>query len=256
MNSVGGLFPSQITTDYDFEVVDFPSHQFELWGLIRRTSQRCAEARAMIPSPGRTIFKSQIIESLDHVLSTYLRLFDWQATLPSSWLWQSCRIPTQEAHDPHQKPFPEKYHLFKNEHHGAMWISFWCTLIHILQTLVHLSALPTVQQVLSHSWHDRWGFRKRLRGAVDEICACAPYMMAEVDQMGLPTVGNDGKALGSFFLSRGLYVASCVEETTGAQRDYIMRTLLRIAHVKGIMLALRARNRCLGKHIGSVEPHD
>lgn len=253
-NSVGGLSPSQIEVGYDVEAVDIPTYQHELWRLIRETSQCCSEARGIISDSCKGVFKSEVIQSLDHVLSAYLGLLDWQATLPSSLVYQSCNIPGQDDLGLRQGTFQEKYHLFKNIHQGGTWITFWCTLIYALQTLVHISSLPLVQQILGHGWNQSWGFIRRLRDTVDEICACVPYMMVDVDQSGLPTIGKDGKALGSFFLLRGLYVASCVEEMASVQREYVMRTLLRIAHIKGIKLALRARSRLFSQH-GCTESH-
>lgn len=254
MNSVGGLFPSQISLEYDHGTADFPTHQVKLWRLVRETSQRCAEARAMISKTTRGIFWSEIIQSVDQVFSTYVCLLDWRAALRPGSLYQSCKVPLEDDHGRLQDAFPGKYHIFKSIPHGALWVGFWCTLIHALQTLVYVSSHPMMQHIFSQDWHHVWDFRKQLRDAIDEMCACVPYMLADVDQLGLPTIGKDGKALGAFFLTRGLYVASCVEEMTSTQREYIMGALLRIAHVKGIKLALRPRNRWLSRHGSSVEP--
>jgi hypothetical protein len=254
LNSVGGLFPSRIDNEYDAEALDIHPHQAELWRLIRETSKRCVEAEGVIPASGRSVFKSEVIKSLDHVLSAYLGLLHWQATAPSNWSYQSYKTTTEDDHNSQQGTCAGKYHIFKSIHHGATWISFWCTLVYALQTLVHVSSLPALQQVFGPSWDQSWDLRTRLRDAVDEICACVPYMMADVDQSGLPTVGKASKALGSLILLRGLYVAVCVEELASVQREYILRALLRIAHVRGIKLALRPRNRWFSQH-GSVEPH-
>ncbi|KAI0903696.1 hypothetical protein F4823DRAFT_617621 [Ustulina deusta] len=252
LNSVGGLSPSPIDVGYDTEAVDFPAHQAELWRLIRETSRCCTQAQAMVLVPGKDIFKSKIIRSLDNIFSAYLHLLDWGAASFSSWSYQSCKTPTQDGHDSQPGIVPEKYHLFRNIHHGAIWISFWCTVIYALQTLVYASSLPVLQQTFNWGQLSSWDLGKRLSDAVDEICACVPYMMADVDQLGLPTVGKDGKALGSYFLLRGLHVASCVAGLTSVQREYMMRTFLRIAHGRGIKLALRPRNRWLNQHRDSV----
>ncbi|KAJ8128076.1 hypothetical protein O1611_g5560 [Lasiodiplodia mahajangana] len=249
MNSVGGLSPSRIDAQ-DVKAVDLPPHQVKLWRLIREISQRCVDAQGAISIAGQSVFKSEVIKSLDHVLLAYLSLLNWQMDLPSTWSYQSYKTSAQDDHDTQQGDFPGKYHVFKNIHYGAMWISFWCTLIYALQTLVHVSSLSVVQ----HVFNPGWDLRKRLRDAVDEICACVPYMMADVDQSGLPIIGKDGKALGAFLLLRGLYVAICVEEISSAQREYILRTLLRIAHAKGIKLALRPRDRWFSEH-SSSESH-
>ncbi|KAI0534694.1 hypothetical protein GGR58DRAFT_481939 [Xylaria digitata] len=254
INSIGGLCPSPIEAGYDIRPVDSSTHQSELWRLMRETSQCCVETQAIVLVLRKGIFKSEIIKSLDQLFSAYLSLLSWGAASPSRWSYRSCKIPTGDENDSQQGTFPEKYHLFKNMHHGATWINFWCTLIYALQTLLYVSTRPIIQHIFTQGPHLAWDFRTRLRDAVDEICACVPYMMADVNQLGLPTVGEYGKALGSYFLLRELYVASCIDELTSVQREYMMRTFLRIAHVKGIKLALRPRNRWLSQHGGSVAP--
>ncbi|KAF2972388.1 hypothetical protein GQX73_g1125 [Xylaria multiplex] len=254
INSIGGLCPSPIEAEYDIRLIGPSTHQSELWRLMRETSQCCAETQAIVLFLRKGIIKSEVIKSLDQLFSAYLSLLSWCAALPSSWSYHSCKVPNGDENEFQQRTFPEKYHLFKNIHQGATWINFWCTLIYALQTLLHVSTRPIIQHIFTQSPHPAWDLRNRLRDAVDEICACVPYMMADVNQLGLPTVGEYGKALGSYFLLRGLYVASCVDELTSSQREYMMRTFLRIAHVKGIKLALRPRNRWLSQHGGSVTP--
>ncbi|KAI0448827.1 hypothetical protein F5B21DRAFT_518647 [Xylaria acuta] len=252
-NSVGGLYPVQIDAELDFEGLNFNPPQLELWRLMRETSQSCSKMRATISDSSGTMLKSVIVDSLDRVYSVYLRLLRWQAAQSSICSYQSCKMFSRDDDTSHQGTFPYKYHLFKHVSHGAMWIGFWCTLIYALQTLIHAFSLPDVQQPFSQECHQSWDLSKRLRDAINEICACVPYMMAEVDQLGLPMVGKEGKALGSFFLLRGLYVAICVEELTTLQSHYILKALLRIAHVRGIKLALRPRGRWFARHGTTVE---
>ncbi|RYC65089.1 hypothetical protein CHU98_g1129 [Xylaria longipes] len=247
-NSVGGLYPLQIDAELDFEGLNVNPPEVEFWRLMRETSQSCGQLRDTISDPSGTILKSDIIHALDRVYSVYIQLLRWQAAQSSDWSYQSCKICSQDDDDFYQGAFPYKYHVFKHVSHGAMWIGFWCTLIYALQTLIHASSLLDIQQIFGPKWHQSWDLSKRLRDAIDEICACVPYMMADVDQLGLPTVGKDGKALGSFFLLRGLYVALCAEELTSLQSHYILKTLLRIAHVRGIKLALRPRSRWFARH--------
>ncbi|KAI0468988.1 hypothetical protein F4859DRAFT_193075 [Xylaria cf. heliscus] len=253
LNSVGGLYPSQIDAELDYEGLNNKAPQVELWRLMRETSESCGHMRAMISDPRAIMLKTEIIFSLDRVYSVYLRLLRWQAAQASVLSYQLGRMFPRDDDDPRQETFPCKYHLFKHVSHGAMWIGFWCTLIYALQTLVSTLSLPHVQHLFSQEWHQSCDLTNRLRDAIDEICACVPYMMADVDQLGLPAVGKDGKALGSFFLLRGLYVAICVEELTNLQSHYILETLLRIAHVRGIKLALRPRCRWFARRGINVE---
>ncbi|KAI0513040.1 hypothetical protein F5B22DRAFT_637411 [Xylaria bambusicola] len=244
-NAIGGLCPSPINMDYDVKRVDIALHEAELWRLMRKTSQCCVATWTMISVPSYEISSNEVIKSIDNLYSTYHGLLNWRKTLPSIWSYQSCEMPSRDAQP--GTIYPEKYHLFKNIHHGAMWISFWCTVVYALQVLVHASSLPILEQCLNQDQYSIQDLQRRLYSAVDDICACVPYMLGDVDRLGLPVVGKDGKALGAYFLLRGLYVASCVEELTDLQREYMMTTFLRIAHGKGIKLALRPRNRWLNR---------
>ncbi|KAI1279458.1 hypothetical protein F5Y07DRAFT_43785 [Xylaria sp. FL0933] len=248
INAVGGLCPSPIETEYDNKAAYFPTPQAELCQLMRETSRCCAEVQTRLLVPGKKFLKSEIIGSLDDLFSAYLCLLDWGASPLSGLSYQSCTIPSRHDHDSQPETFPGKYHLFKDIQHGAIWISFWCTVIYALQVLVYISSHPVLREYFIQGQHSSWQLRKRLYDTVDEICACVPYMLADVDQSGLPTVRRDGKALGCYFLLRGLYVASCVTGLTSVQREYMMKTLLRIAYGKGIKLALRPRNRWLNQH--------
>ncbi|KAI0426028.1 hypothetical protein F5Y09DRAFT_320223 [Xylaria sp. FL1042] len=247
INAIGGLSPSPIDAEYDVKAAYFPTHQAELCRLMRETSRCCAEVQAMLLVPGKAFLKSEIMGSLDDLFSAYLCLVNWWASPPSSLSYQSCMMPTRDDYESQLETFPKKYHLFKDIQHGGTWISFWCALIYALQILVYASSHPVLQDTFNQGHHSSSQLRKRLYDTVDEICACVPYMMADVDQSGLPTVGRDGKALGSFFLLRGLYVVSCVAGLVSAQREYLLKTFLRIAHGKGIKLALRPRNRWLNQ---------
>ncbi|KAI0854927.1 hypothetical protein F4860DRAFT_497860 [Xylaria cubensis] len=245
-NSVGGFHPSRIDSELAFEGLHFSPSQVELWYIMREMSESCGKIRAIMSDPSRNMLESAIIQSFDRVFAAYLHLLRWEAAQSPTKSYQSYKMFSREESDTHQETFPYKYHLFKHIAHGAMWIGFWCTAIYALQTLTRTSSLLDVQ-LFSREWH-RWDFNKRLRDAIGEICACVPYMMGDVDQLGLPMVGKEGKAIGSFFLLRGLYVTICVEELTDLQSTYIMKTLLRIAHVRGIKLALRPRSRWLAQH--------
>ncbi|KAK5630571.1 hypothetical protein RRF57_006286 [Xylaria bambusicola] len=247
-NAIGGLSPSPVSPSYDAETVDISLHEAELWRLMRKTSQCCVATWTMISAPSDDISGGEVAKSVNNLFSTYLDLLNWRKTLPSTWSYQSCKIPIRDDHDLRPDAIcPVKYHLFKNIYHGAMWISFWCTVIYALQMLVAASSLPGLEQPFNEGQHSTHDPKKRLHAAVDDICACVPYMLGDVDRVGLPTVGKESKALGAYFLLRGLYVASCVEEVTSLQREYMMTAFLRIAHGKGIRLALRPRNRWLNR---------
>ncbi|KAI0975441.1 hypothetical protein F4678DRAFT_420282 [Xylaria arbuscula] len=246
-NAIGGLSPSPIGAEYDAEAVNVPTHQTELCRLMRETSQCCAEIQAMVLVSSKVVVKSEIIKSLDNLFSVYRCLIAWWAAAHSRHSYQSYKTPSRRDCDLRPDTFPVKYHIFKSLHQGGVWISFWCTLIHALQILVYASSLPALKQIFNEG-QQSWNLREQLCNTVDEICACVPYMMSDVDQSGLPTVGKDCKALGAYMLSRGLYVASCVAECNNVQREYMTKTFLRIAHGRGIKLALRPINRWLNQH--------
>ncbi|KAI1360771.1 hypothetical protein F5Y08DRAFT_316630 [Xylaria arbuscula] len=247
VNAIGGLSPSSIDVEYDVETVNVLPHEAELWRLMRRTSQCCVKTQVAISASCMSTLQSEAIKSLDDLLSVYLDLLRWRDTLPSTRAYQSCKTPTLDCTSHPGSNYPEKYHLFKDIQNGAMWISFWCIVIYALQVLVDASFLPYLEQFFAEGKYSTPNLRHRLYGAVDDICACVPYMLGDVDRLGLPIIGKDSKVLGAFFLLRGLYVASCVKDLRTRQREYMNTTFLRIAYGKGIKLALRPRTRWLAQ---------
>ncbi|KAJ3577651.1 hypothetical protein NPX13_g2913 [Xylaria arbuscula] len=247
VNAIGGLSPSSIDIDYDGETVNVRPHEAELWQLMRRTSQCCVKTQVAVSASRISTLQNEAIKSLDDLLSVYFDLLRWRDTLPSTRAYQSCKTPAPDCTSHSGPIYPEKYHLFKDIQNGAMWISFWCTIVYALQVLVDASSLPYLEQFFAERKYSTQNLRYSLYGAVDDICACVPYMLGDVDWLGLPTIGKDSKALGAFFLLRGLYVASCVKDLRTRQREYMNAMFLRIAYGKGIKLALRPRTRWLAQ---------
>ena len=245
INAIGGLSPSSIDVNYDVEGVEVPPRGTGIWRIMRRTSRCCIATQRAISASSKQTLKSEAIKSLDDLFSAYIDLLNWGDALPSTWSYKYCKMPSSGNSALHN--YPEKYYIFKDIQHGAMWLSFWCNAIYALQTHIRGTSHPVLGQCFDREKYSTQYHKKRLYSAVDDICACVPYMLGEVDCLGLPTAGGDSKALGAFFLLRGLYVASCVTEVSTLQREYMNTTFLRIAHGKGIKLALRPRSRWLNQ---------
>ncbi|KAH7014225.1 uncharacterized protein B0I36DRAFT_369204 [Microdochium trichocladiopsis] len=177
--------------------------------------------------------------------------------------------------------FPRQYYLFHSVQHGAMWLGYWCAqvhLLHIYHVALHRLAPPAMlgvspsEGVVAH----RELVGRRLRATVDDICASVPYMMNEIDGRGSPITppnpggggggGEGGRqagesnamttSLGAFFLLRGLYVviSSLGGNLAASRRAYVLATLSRIGHVKGIKLALGARDAYIREHGDGASP--
>ncbi|KAI1259714.1 hypothetical protein F5Y18DRAFT_420580 [Xylariaceae sp. FL1019] len=255
INEIGGDAPSrhEPRSQFDFATAELP--QKNIWQLLPEVSRSCGELHFLLSSQILQLYPHHmIINAINRVSSAYQSLAQWQSGLPSGRLYQSFTIPEDHEDATNQvTKFPLRYHIFKDVQQGAVWICFWCAQVYLLQTLVKAAALPSLQKYFKKEASLQWGVEKQLHSVIDNICASVPYMMDDIDQMGLPKIATEGKALGAFFLTRGLYVANSMSGLTDTQRSYILETFERIGHVRGIRLALRARVEWMKRQISKNE---
>ncbi|KAI1323166.1 hypothetical protein F5Y16DRAFT_403667 [Xylariaceae sp. FL0255] len=221
----------------------------ELWALLRESTTNCNTLRELMSESIQSQLSSDINDAFGKVVTTLSRLGNWKRCLPRRWQYRSCAIPgVSNREDVTQTTYPDRVYLFRDVMLGGRWIAFWSAQIHVLKTIINCVKLfPHLQDDSAHHHHHQ-DFEENLREIVDDICASVPFMMDSVDQTGLPRVSGTGKALGAFFLLRALYVANLIENLRDEQRRCIMKSLLRIAHVRGIKLALMPRMRWVAQH--------
>jgi hypothetical protein len=136
-------------------------------------------------------------------------------------------------------------YVFPDLQLAGRWTAFWLARLSLLKAMV--SCLPCAMQVAPYSAGQ---LRQRLnRGAlalsvVDNICACAPYMLGEIDSSG--RIAPDGfgcRAIGAQMLTMGLFTAGLVPIVPVEQKQWIMDRLAYIGHEKGLKQALVLRDQ-------------
>lgn len=189
-------------------------------------------------------------ESSDVHLNTVIEQAFWMYTEISSW---PSSVPAKDRygnvpakHLQSSLPiYPPVYHIFDSIQHAAIWIGFWCAEIQYLQTFrALLEKFGTRRAIKTYPTADLLEqINDRITMAVDHLCSSSPYMLGELsDGDSMPTRPGP-TALGAVFLLRGLFVAIQVSTLTSDQRAFIFDKLSRIGHAKGILLALRCRDR-------------
>lgn len=149
-------------------------------------------------------------------------------------------------HPPSSIPiYPPVYHTFDSVQHSAIWIGFWSAEIQFLQNFrLLLAKLGTARAINTYSTTFLLEqVKDRIMAAVDHICSSAPYMLGEPSDGGGLAPRPGPTAVGAVFLLRGLFIATQVNTLTSDQRAFIFDKLSRIGHAKGILLALRCRDR-------------
>jgi hypothetical protein len=240
-----------------------------IWPLLRETSiastnfQRAAvqvlsgwDAADIVPDG-----------MLQHALTTYAQLLSWPQRIPEDWKYRvfapdaslglGLDAELEHALEPDDlaAAMPRQFYLFSENQRGAMWIAYWCSCIHLGLHLLHnyhffygrplsadgggldLSILPTETEI--------W---EQLLMTVGDICASAPYLLGDIDEHGQLNIGGRRKAMGGFFLLRGLAVANGIENLPLPIRRMLLDYLGRVGYAMGIGKAARRREEWLAAH--------
>ena len=196
------------------------------------------------------------IANLQNVLQKSVTLFDrlvaWPTSVPEDCMYGAIHTPSPTNSEPEDDG---RLFYFRSLQHGAVWMLYWTTSIHLLQSLTKgYTTLFTDSQrydanqdeALAMSW-----INEKLLETVDDLISCAPYLLGDIDKRGQISIGKKSKALGTFFLFRGLMTANSVDNLRLQQRLMILAFLDRISGSFGISMASKVKNQWINGH-----PHD
>lgn len=253
--------------EFDLGILSPYPLRVRLWNLLRQVSQTCTvvhDIRAR-HRQGIGVSDTEVQDAARKASSVYAHLVAWRHSLTPDCRYSS--ISPSFLYTPDTRNYAAKLYVFTDVHQAAMWIGYWCSCIHILQALSHANDLLLLQQETSpvlprdHSGQEPKSLfesdhlRVCLLTVVDDICASAAYMLGEIDENGdlrvLLGPRSQWKALGPFYLLRGLHVANLVHGIPAAQRRWMLDRLGQIGHTWGIRAALRARKDWLDKNHAS-----
>jgi hypothetical protein len=213
-----------------------------LWKLLARVSIICFQTQSAI-AQNYSQNGVPLCEAIEQGDLLYAEMLAWKSNLADDMQYQSIAMsPLNEEHDILTN-FPVEIFIFKDIQHGAFWTGYWCGVIHLV------SMLRRGLNALARSRDDRASVTSRLSNlgadllrVVDNVCASVPYMMGDIDENGRLGTPATVKAMGSFYLTRGLQIANKVENIPFAQRQWMLGRLFHVGHARGIKIALKSRD--------------
>lgn len=216
-----------------------------IWPLLLETSSRRSSIESAITLATAMPDKpSGLEEALQEAELTLGKLRSWPQTVPIQWKYRSVAVWDEDDLGPVPQDCQDKVFAFHSLQHGTLWMLYWLTCIHLAQALKNgygfLSNVPE-QQRRQSSIKFIQDLDMVLLDGVSSILGCAPFLLGDIDEQGELRIGEKSKALGAFFLLRGLGTASSVIEISDRQRRSIMECFDRIGLAFGIKRALVAK---------------
>jgi hypothetical protein len=226
-------------------------HHAALWQLFGSTARVCRRMRHLIASARQNARSNAAIQNVfQQMFAIHSELATWPMSVSEKD--EFCSVSAKEIQGI-DSDFPQVYHVFDSVQHCALWMSYWCIRLQFLEHMkIFISFIETFSAVGSAIPSSGAYLLDQLnneqRTIVDQICASSPYMLGDIGEDGKRQTRSNSKALGAFFLLRGLYVAMHIENTTSVQTDYMLDRLAQIGRSKGIAQALRGRLHWLASH--------
>lgn len=247
ISELDGKRPDSSPVEHDVVVRTQMADRAPLWQLFTRTARLCRQVRHLIATANKRENRNTTKKVFQQLFDVHGELDIWPTSVSGNDKLRS--IPASEMQDV-VPPFPPAYHIFDNIQHSGLWLSYWCMRLHFLQHMkIYIEAFGPSHAVISPSAPRLLKQLHKNQGStVDDICGVSSYMLGELGKDGKLRPGTDSKALGAFFLTRGLYVANQLEDISPTQRAYILDRMSEIGHSKGIVQALRGRERWLQAH--------
>ncbi|KAF2685074.1 hypothetical protein K458DRAFT_301215 [Lentithecium fluviatile CBS 122367] len=250
---VQGMFVCQDENEHGITSSSSPGASFRI--LLRKVSATCVNLQSTLLQYRCLVALdvAAFTEALQSAIVVYDEVARWPKSTPVEWRAKPHIAPKEV-----QASGISQIFLFGGIQHGAIWQVYFCTRIHLCQSLLRADDLLSQQchleptalpQMLSQE-----AIRATIFAAVDDICSCAPYLLGDIDNEGHMNRSKvESKALGAFFLLRGLMVANSVEGLPRRQRRLVLDLLHRVGAQFGIRVAWRLRDAWMAGHRAETE---
>ena len=226
-------------------------HHAALWQLFASTARICRRMRDLIATASQDGHSNAVIQNIfQQMFAVHGELATWPVSVSEKDEFRSVSAKDIQGIN---ADFPQVYLVFDSVQHCALWMSYWCIRLQFLQ---HMETFITFIETFSASGAmmpssgtallDQ--LRNEQTSIVDQICSSSAYMLGDIGEDGKQQTRYSSKALGAYFLLRGLYVAIHLESVSPVRRDYMLDRLLQIGRSKGIAQALRGRQHWLATH--------
>lgn len=207
--------------------------------LETSTSKKCVAAEIQLETS---------IEALEEAKDVYRRSLLWPTTLPPAWQMRVSTLAGSALHP--RSPHPERQcYLFTSVQFGAVWIAYLCSQIHLCLSLLKVACFiqlqPQAAVFETESSPSTAEIMKIIHSTVDSIICASAFLLGDVNSEGQANETTEKRALGAFFLLRGLDVALAVPMLPPAQQQTLLGLLTRIETEFGIRGALNRREQWL-----------
>lgn len=189
-------------------------------------------------------------QAWEHAKDVYYRVLLWPSTLPPAWQMRACTLTDASLHLRSLNPESHMC-LFTSVQFGAVWIAYFCSQIHLCLSL--LKATRSIQSQPQTATFEAGitpsvtEIAKTIHSTVDSIVNSSAFLLGDVDSEGQTNVTKEKRALGAFFLLRGLDIALAVPMLSAVHQQSILELLRRIGTEFGIKIALIRRERWLAQ---------
>lgn len=216
--------------------------------LLREVAIASAHIKtAMSKTEHGTPNNTSLLGTLHEAVNVYSRLLLWPSSLPAHWRCRPHIVPDGTLNTIPSENKQSTIFLFTTVQHGAVWTAYFSSRIQLSQIL-----LQGYQFLGEHcdtrTFMSGQDLREVLIRDVADMCACAPYLLGDVDEQGRLVTNVDSKSLGAFFLVRGLSLANSVEDLPPRTRQTILDLYKRIGGQFGIKSAWNLREEWLASH--------
>ncbi|KAF2762747.1 hypothetical protein EJ05DRAFT_11813 [Pseudovirgaria hyperparasitica] len=240
------------------EIYHLSSHEIEnqLWQLLNETAKVTAATHILLSAlvNGQLTDRECVQDLLRKGLNTRSDLMAWIDSTPEGWKFVV--VPNINLNNVDQRgsvfPVVPKLISFKDQNHAGIWMGWWLARIQLAQRLLEIiRCLPQ-----SRADYPLQATKELLQAdicsIVNLICASTPFLLGDVDQQGYPSQLNKYHlacpGLAAYYLAHGMSISNQMPGLNPDVRRFILDTLFRVGHSKGINHALSSRNDWLEDH--------
>lgn len=184
-------------------------------------------------------------------VEVYDRMLLWPYTLPTPWQMKLAVLLNPPSYLAGLKP-EGQISLYTSVQYGAIWIAYFCSRIHLCLSMLKARHLIQMQPhaplcgiTLTPSEEE---LENTITSTVDSILSSSPFLLGFANSRVRNNPDLEKRALGAFFLLRGLDVALTVPKLSPVHQRAILDILKRIGTEFGIKAALNRREEWLAEN--------
>ena len=219
--------------------------------LLRDTAIAWRQLDGLATAKEMSKSQSEVLgEAWKFAAEVFDRMLLWPSTVPTPWQMRvsvQSNLPTRDIGHKNTHVL-----LFTSVQYGAIWIAYFCSRIHLCLSLLKTirsiqekdQALPCKAEMKPSASE----LEGTIMSTVGSILSSSAFLLGDVDPRGQEILNLERRALGAFFLLRGLDVALTVPTLCPTHQKAILNILKRIGSEFGIKAALNRREEWLAQN--------